>query len=88
MYCENAMRILSKGYLPISLLPPLKLQEILDEIKKAIQTMNADYEIIIKRLHLYYDMKLVTFGINRNRNLVIQFPIFVQPYMQQPLILY
>ena len=33
-------------------------------------------------------MKLVTFGIDRQGNLIIQFPIFVQPYTQQPLILY
>ena len=33
-------------------------------------------------------MKFVTFGIARKRNLFIQFPIFVQPYTQQPLILY
>ena len=33
-------------------------------------------------------MKLVTFGIDQNRNLIIQFPIFVQQYTQQPLILY
>ena len=33
-------------------------------------------------------MKLVTFGIDRKRNLIIQFPVFVQPYTQQPLILY
>ena len=33
-------------------------------------------------------MKLVTFGIDRNRNLIIHFPIFMQPYMQQLLILY
>ena len=33
-------------------------------------------------------MKLVTFQIDRNRNLIIQFPIFVQPYRQQLLILY
>ena len=30
-------------------------------------------------------MKLVTFGIDRKRNLIIQFPFFVQPYTQQPL---
>ena len=30
----------------------------------------------------------MTFGIDRKRNLIIQFPIFVQPYTQQPLILY
>ena len=47
-----------------------------------------DYNIVIKRLHLYYDMKLVTFGIDQKRNLIIQFPIFVQPYTQQLLILY
>ena len=33
-------------------------------------------------------MKLVTFGIDRNRNLIIQFPVFVHPYTQEPLILY
>ena len=33
-------------------------------------------------------MQLVTFGIDNNMNLVIQFPIFIQPYMQKPLILY
>ena len=33
-------------------------------------------------------MQLATFGIDKDRNLIIQFPIFVQPYTQQPLILY
>ena len=33
-------------------------------------------------------MKLVALSIDRKRKLIIQFPIFVQPYTQQPLILY
>ena len=33
-------------------------------------------------------MKLVTFGIDEDRNLIIQFQVFMQPYLQQPLILY
>ena len=33
-------------------------------------------------------MKLVTFRIDEDRNLMVQFPVFVQPYTQQPLILY
>ena len=33
-------------------------------------------------------MNLVTFGIDQIRNLIIQFPVFVQPYMQKPLTLY
>ena len=33
-------------------------------------------------------MKLVTLGIDKERNLIIQFPVFIQPYTPQPLILY
>ena len=33
-------------------------------------------------------MNLVTFGIDNNNNLIVQFPVFIQPYTQQPPILY
>ena len=33
-------------------------------------------------------MQMVTFVIDRDKNLIIPFPVFVQPYTQQPLILY
>ena len=82
------MRILAKGYLPILLITSYKLQEIINLVKETLTKSNPDYDTVIKRLHLYYDMKLVTFRIDQKRNLIIQFPIFVQPYMQQPLILY
>ena len=39
-------------------------------------------------MYKYYDMKLVMFGIDRDRNLIIQFPVFVQPYTQKPLTLH
>ena len=84
----KAVRILAKGYLPILHITPLKLQEILNSIKETLTKTNPDYDIVIKRLHLYYGMKLITFRIDRNRNLLKQFPIFVQPYTQQPLTLY
>ena len=84
----KAVRLLTKGYLPISLITPLKLQEILNLVKETLIKTNPDYDIVIKRLHLYYNMKLVTFGIDRHRNLIMQFPIFVQPYTHQPLILH
>ena len=84
----KVIRILAKGNLPMSLITPLKLQEILTSVKEMLIKTNPDYDIIIKRLHLYYDIKLVTFGIGIQRNLLILFPIFIQPYTQQPLILY
>ena len=42
----------------------------------------------LTRLYLYYDMKLVTFGIDNQRNLIVQFSVFVQPYTQRRLIMY
>ena len=84
----KAVRILAKGYLTILLVTPLKLQQIISSVKESLIKTNPDYDIVIKRLHLYYDMKLVTFRIDQKKNLIIQFPVFVQPYTQQPLILY
>ena len=65
----------------------MKLNIILQEGKEALQVTNRNYDLVIKRLDLYYDMKLVTFGIDDQRNLIIQFLVFVQPYPQQHLIL-
>ena len=32
-----------------------------------IQRTNTDYDLVIKRLHLYYDMKLAKFSVDRDR---------------------
>ena len=84
----SAFRILAKGYLPKTLLTPKKLQRILSEVKRSLHITNPDYTLVLDRLHLYYDMQLITFCIDRDMNIVIQFPVFIQPYPQKPLILY
>ena len=84
----KAIRVLSKGYLPITLITPSKLKAILQQIQLAITKSNQNYEIVLNRLYLYYDMKLVMFGIDYQKNLIIQFPVFVQLYMQMKLTLY
>ena len=84
----STIRVLAKGYLPSSLKTPAKLQEILIEVKKTLKITDPHYDLVIDRLQLYFDMPLITFSIDKNMNLIIQFPIFVQPYTQKPLILY
>ena len=84
----QAIRVLPKGYLPISLLSPSKLNLILQKVKQAVQIKNKDYDLVTKRLYLYYDMKLVTFGTDDQQILIVQFPVFVHPQGQQHLILY
>ena len=76
----KAIRILSKGYLSISLIPPSKLEAILLQVKTALTKTNKDYDLVLSRLYLYYNMKLVMFGIDKQKNLIIQFFMFVQPY--------
>ena len=61
---------------------------ILHEVKQVLSKTNKNYGLLIKGMHKYYDMKLVMFGIDQDRNLIIQFPVFVQPYTQKPLTLY
>ena len=84
----SAIRLLAKGYLPNTLIKPDKLQEILTEVKNSLHITNPDYTLVLERLHLYYDMQLITFGIDKDRNLVIQFLVFIQPYTQKPLVLH
>ena len=79
---------MQKVIYPTTLITPSKLQRILAELKKSLQHTNPDYTLVLERLHLYYNLQLVTFDINRNMNLVIQFLVFIQPYIQKPLVLY
>ena len=85
---SKAVCVLSRGYLPISSIPPSQLETILQQVKAALAKTNKNYDLVLNRLYLYYDMKLVTFGIDQDKNLIIQFPVFVEPYMQARLTLY
>ena len=62
---SKAIRILSKGYLPITLIPPSKLEAILEQVKIVLSKTNKNYDLVLTRLYLYYNMKLVMFGIDR-----------------------
>ena len=84
----STIRILAKGYLPTTLITLSRLQGILAEVQMSLQQTIPDYTLVFESLHLYYDMPLVTFGVDRNMNHVVQFPVFIQPYIQKPLLLY
>ena len=43
---SQAVRILSKGYLLISLIMPSKLETILQQVQAAISKLSQDYEIV------------------------------------------
>ena len=82
--CQNFGKRLSTNFTCTSI--KIERNSICSE--NHIRKINQDYEIIINKLHLYYDMKLITFSIDRDKKLIIQFPVFTQTYTQQLLILY
>ena len=80
---QKLLRVLAKGYLPISLITPYKLQEIINLVKKTLIKSNPDYDMC-KFLYDVKDyiytagspsivehhrrQKLVTFRIDQERN--------------------
>ena len=84
----SAVRILSKGYLPASLFSPTILCRITSNALQMVQRKNPDYVLTIKHVTEYYDMKMVTFGVNDGEELVVAFPVFVQDHTRESMTLY
>ena len=84
----SAVRILSKGYLPASLFPPTTLRRITSNALQLVHKKNPDYVLSIKHVMEYYDMKMVTFGVNDGEELVVAFPVFVQDHTRESMTLY
>ena len=64
------------------------MKAILLQVRTALAKTNKEYDLVLNRLYLYYDTKLVIFGIDKQKYLIIQFPVFVQPYTQTKFTLY
>ena len=84
----RSIAILSKGYLPPQLFPPTTLVEISQKAITMIKTKNPDYVLALPHITDYYDMRLVTFGLDDQERLVVCFPIFIKDFKKEPMTLY
>ena len=84
----RSIAILSKGYLPPQLFSPTDLVKISLAALKMIQKRHPDYVLAIPQASSYYDMRLVTFGIDEQDRLVVCFPIFVKDFSREAMTLY
>ena len=44
---KPVIRVYAKGYLPNTLVTPLKLKEILHKVRQTLQITNPDYDLVI-----------------------------------------
>ena len=58
-----------------------------DSLEKIIHTI-PDYVYTIKHVTEYYDMKMVTFGVNDGEELVVALPVFMQDHTRESMTLY
>ena len=80
----NAIGILSTGHLPPFLFPPTVLENITTNALVMVKKTHPNFVLAIKHLTEYYDMKLATFGVDTEGNMIIAFPVFVQDHTSQP----
>ena len=84
----RSIAILSKGYLPPQLFPPTTLVDISQKAIAMIKSKNPDYVLALPHITDYYDMRLVTFGLDDQERLVVCFPIFIKDFKKEPMTLY
>ena len=84
----NVIGILSTGHLPPFLFPPTILENITTNALVMVKKSHPNFVLGIKHLTEYYDMKLATFGVDTDGNMIVAFPVFVQDHTSQPQTLY
>ena len=73
----NAIGILSTGHLPPFSFPPTVLGNITTNALVMVMKSHPNFVLAIKHLTEYYVMKLATFGVDPDGNMIIAFPVFV-----------
>ena len=60
------------------------LKNITNNAINLVHKLHPDYVLAIDHVNAYYDMKLTTFGVDHENNMIIAFPIFVKDHTSKP----
>ena len=83
-----AIKTLSEGKIPVELISPQLLHQFTLDVMKELAKNHPHYTLAFPHISYYYDMELVTFGVDSHKSLVITFPMFIKPIQSEPLVLY
>ena len=83
----DGLDTLSSGLLSHTIIPPGKLEGLLDHVKMKLIEHFKEYELAMTEIHQYYDLSLVSYSCIDDM-LSLQIPIHVIHYQQQTLELF
>ena len=84
----DSIGILSTSHLPPLLFPPTVLYNITTNAINLVCKSHPDYVLAIDYITEYYDMKLGTFGVDTDGNMIVAFPVFVKDHTSESKTLY
>ena len=64
------------------------MENITTNAIQLVHRSHPDYVLAIKHITEYYDMKLATFGIDSNGNMIVAFPVSVKDHTSKPKTLF
>ena len=84
----DSIGILSTSHLPPLLFPPTVLDNITTNAIDLVCRSHPDYVLAIDHITEYYDMKLATFSVDADGNIIVAFAVFVKDHTSKPKTLY
>ena len=86
---RQGLNTLSKGELPAEFFSSARIRSIVKQVRSMVRANYPEYTVALTHPQQYYDMKLVTFGIDENdHELVVTFPVFITNHNNKELTLY
>ena len=83
----DGLETLSSGLLSHTIIPPVKLAELLSHLKMELIEHFKEYELAMTEIHQYYDLPLVSYSCTAGM-LILQISIYIKHYQQQTLELF
>ncbi len=86
-FLMDAMDSLSDGLISHKLIEPMNLQQMIDQVDESVKNRYPEYTVVMDQVQQYFDLPLVRFTCHKEQ-LVLQIPVYIQHYTENPLDLY
>ena len=75
----QAVQLVTRGHIPASLIPPVKLEAILNQIRTSLRTKHQQYDVAVNDLTSYCDAAIDMMQINWSQVAVLKIPLTAGP---------